>query len=258
MPSHNYAQEIMRLVVSSTLKRRAKEYFLGLKRVKETTGYKSGRLDTSALTGVLRGRVDCFKRKEDVRMIDSAVSILVDSSGSMSGSCYTQACASALMLADCLSSVGVKIEVAGFTDRGKDRLIHQIHCAFGERFNKTEVFNSMVEMGNNLYSNADAENVMIAYDRLLQVEASKRILIVLSDGEPSGHTSYNDYEALQQVCAFIEREKARTNTELWGIGIGGNTSIKQYYNNSVYVDNDSKMGDVLLTLIKQAVTVKQF
>lgn len=251
-----YRSEINDLIVKSTLKRQAKEYFLGLKRVKETTGYKSGRLDTSRLSSVMNRRVDVFKRKEDVRMVNSAVSILVDSSGSMSGECYALACASAVMLAECLTAVGVQVEVAGFTEWSGDRLVHALHCQFGQRFNRAKTIDDMVALGDKLRQNADGESIMVAYDRLIQVDTDKRVLIVLSDGGPCDDQMYDSEEVLREVCKFVERDGKRTNTALWGIGIGGSTAVRRFYSNTVIVDDDNRIGDALLTLIKQSVTIK--
>jgi cobalamin biosynthesis protein CobT len=78
-----------------------------MKREKWTTGYRTGRLDTNRLTDVLRNKEDLFRRKETTRLVDSAVYLLVDSSGSMSGHPFQNACAAAVMMAESLQGIGV-------------------------------------------------------------------------------------------------------------------------------------------------------
>lgn len=252
-----YKEIITRAVVSSTLKRRAKEYFLGLKRLKWASGYRSGRLDTTRLVGIVNGRRDVFKKREDVKMVNAAVSLLVDASGSMSGECYALACASAVTMAESLSAIGVSIEVAGFTDWTEEQLGHEIFCPFGSRFNASSVIDKMDDLGSYLCNNSDGENIMIAYDRLLQQKVDKRILIVLSDGGPSSCLrGVSDDELLKTVSNFVHHDGKKTNTQLWGVGIGRSNAVKMYYDNTVIVKDDKDIGEALFTLIKQAIVIK--
>jgi hypothetical protein len=81
------------------------------------TGKRSGRLNAGALPRAMTGGEAVFARRTAMDGFDSAVSIVIDQSSSMSGSSIRTAaqCAGVLtgMLAQC---VGVRTEVLGFTD----------------------------------------------------------------------------------------------------------------------------------------------
>jgi cobalamin biosynthesis protein CobT len=251
--------EIERWMVHQTaLKRAAKDYFLGLKRRKWQMGYTKGRLATSQLYHALDKEPRLFKQRSDSRMINSAVCLLVDSSGSMAGESYQKACASAIMLAETLTMVGVKVEVVGFTDWGTTQLVHEVHCRFGQRINRAELIARMAALGKRLASNSDGENLMLAYDNILKQDVDKRIIIVLSDGQPASQLhNLDDSGYLKAVTSFIEKEGKRFNTEVWGIGISGDETVKRYYTNYALVKDNLLMGEVLLSLVKQAVTLKR-
>lgn len=250
--------------VTSLLKRtnlpaKVRSYLMHMKREKLTTGWRSGRLDTSRLTDVLRHKDDLFRRKEPVHLVDSAVYLLVDSSGSMSGSSYQSACASAIMLAEALQGIKVSVEVAGFTEFGpenKGGLIHDIWLPFGQRFVRENVLNKMAIMSNNLSNNVDGENILYAYNRLKAQKETRKILIVLSDGEPSGSgpegATMGTGQFTKNVCQMIEKDKS---VLLVGLGMKG-YKPDRFYKNAYQVDRGQSLEPVLLDIVKNAVIRK--
>lgn len=241
------------LTTQTALKRAARDYFLGLKRTCLEPYHKKGRLNTGHLHRVVNGHVDVFKTRTETKLVNSAVSVLVDSSGSMSGKLYEQACAAGVLLGEVLSAVGVKVEIAGFTDWGRSQLVHDIHLPFGARMDRELVLGSMYRLSSRLSGNADGENVLIAYDRILKQDVDRRVIIVLSDGEPSGCSGFDEAEFLRKALALIKYESKFTNTHVWGVGIGGSNAVERFYENHIVVNDDLKMASVIMTLVKQAV-----
>lgn len=239
----------------TNLPAKVRAYLMGMKRAKWTTGHKKGRLDTARLSDVLRNRVDVFKQKEDVRITDSAVYLLVDSSGSMSGEWYVNACAAALMLAEALQGIGVNLEIAGFTEfSGRpDGLVHDIWTPFGSRFSKPRVLDRMARMNEHLHNNADGENILYAYSRLKRQPESRKILIVLSDGEPAG---YGPDGATMDIGCFtkdvVEKIEKDKSVDIVGLGMAG-YSPDAFYKNSHAVQRGDRLESVLLDIVKKAI-----
>jgi cobalamin biosynthesis protein CobT len=250
-----YKEPIAAMIRKTNLPAKVRAHLMSLKVAKYRTGYRSGRLDTNRLTDVLRGRDDIFRRREEVRMVNTAVSLLVDASGSMSGNRYTHACAASLMMAEALQGIGVDVEIAAFTElhSGHDTLVHDIVSPFGRRFVKETTLDKLARVGNCLCENADGENILYAYSRLRRQLQPKKILIVLSDGAPScsgapGNTaSITTYTA--DVIKMIEADK---NVELWAIGIGYDP--RQYKKRVVLERGGMSLEEALLQLTKKLVS----
>lgn len=254
----NHINVVKGLMKGTNLPSKVRAYLMAMKREKLTTGWRSGRLDTSRLADVLRGKDDLFRRKEPIRLVDSAVSLLVDSSGSMSGSAYQSACASALMLAEALQGIKVNVEIAGFTEfgSGPQHLIHDIWLPFGQRYVRENVLDKMGKMSNCLSNNVDGENVLYAYHRLRQQKETRKILIVLSDGQPAGSgpegATIGPGQFLENVCKHVEKDK---NVLLVGLGMSG-YSPKKFYKNAYKVDYGQALEPILLDIVKDAVLRK--
>lgn len=245
---------IKKFVQRTNLPSKVRAFLYGMKREKYTTGYRSGRLDTNRLSDVLRNKDDIFRRKEPARLVNSAVSLLVDASGSMNGTPFYKACASAVMLAESLQGIGVKVEIALFTEDSclDTGLIHDLVLPFGQRFVHDRVYAAMGKMGCYLLNNADGENILFAYNRLKQQPEAKKILIVISDGEPSAEGPDNArmgvHEFTRQVIDTIQADKS---VHLFGIGIEGFSA--DMYKNRVIVKGRDKLEPALLDLVKNAV-----
>jgi Mg-chelatase subunit ChlD len=217
-----YRAKIVEMLHKTNLPAKVRAFLMARKVAKYRTGYRSGRLDTNRLTEVLRGKDDIFRRREDVRMVNTAVSLLVDASGSMGGDKYTHACAAAIMMAEALQGIGVDVEIAGFTEfgYGDNTLCHEIATPFGQRFVKERALDVFDVLGSNLYENADGESILYAYSRLKKQQQPKKILIVLSDGSPAatpppGSTA-SVHTFTRDVIKQIEADKS---VHLWAIGI---------------------------------------
>jgi cobaltochelatase CobT len=104
-----------------------------------------------------------------------------------------------------------------------------------------------------LKENIDGEALLFAKARLMQQPEQRKILVVISDGNPvdDSTNSANGYDILswhlQQVIWQIEKQK---KIELIGIGIGHD--LQRFYKNSITIDNPQDLGNVLITKISAA------
>jgi hypothetical protein len=83
--------------------------------------------------GWLPGNRNIYRRKIDDNLVDTAVTLLVDMSGSMSDTKAMEAMKAAYVFAESLDKVGVPIEVLGFhSDRIEVYDPHKIYCRLGK------------------------------------------------------------------------------------------------------------------------------
>lgn len=210
-----------------------------------------GKINNAKLATVETGNKRVFKKKEQKEAIDTAVTFLVDFSGSMyrgvGGVSKLQAAMSTVVLfLETLAQTKVKSEVLGFTtgsrvsggDRGNYSRFERINMynvkGFEESMNlrvKQKVAGyGKIECRNNL----DGESLEIAYNRLKGRKEQRKILFILSDGEPLAHGDVHaQYTHLKNVAKRIEADK---DVELVAIGFM-HEGVRQFYKNHTIINS---------------------
>jgi len=181
----------------------------------------------------------------------SAVTILVDLSGSMSGAKIDAARQAAAVMAEALRGLSIPFEVLGFECVGDDRMSKFSRgLSSDSRFNRTEeilshkIFKSFdghslsgiaaIESGAN---NADGESLMWAARRLAERRESRKILIVLSDGNPVAQGDQRVlYDDLKTKIARVEA----SGIECVGIGVTTDV-VKKFYKDFVVLERVSDL-----------------
>lgn len=243
-----------------------------------------GRIDSKRLTQAVLGSETVFKTRMGMPDIDTAVSILVDMSGSMSGQKIELACDVATLLSEALHKTGVAFEITGFHNvghffrrtralppgfRGLDwdaALKHftprsrshgstakdEIDFTTAVNFAKVADWSVFVNRNQPMDyvtfkawderlsdarasiqairhmaggNNSDGDALLEQYRRLKKRREKRRIMMVLSDGEPA--CGNNEASHLKRVCKMIENER---KVELVGIGIM-DESVTHFYRN---------------------------
>lgn len=178
-----------------------------------------GRLNPRLMVPASRGFEKPFMLRTPTKDIDTAVTLLVDLSGSMMGSCIDIAQDVTLALALALVPVGVKLEVIGFATNSGAYLTRngriastvyydgQMRGAANKREGKIEFyrydyqshivfksFDTPMSIGRkhigliNMLShgaNCDPDAVYLAGSRLAARRESRKVMIVISDGFPA-------------------------------------------------------------------------
>lgn len=207
-----------------------------------------GRLDRSKLHTLNRpGRKPnkrVFSRSIEGQSQDIVVGLLVDQSGSMMGTkigCAREATIALGEALDSLSSLGIRFGVWGFdtnadpigyagrstggvgtwaVDRIESLRLHE-YKAVGESWRRVATRVGAMQAGNN---NVDGESIRWAAAQLREVDAARRILIVLSDGTPAAY----GYGRLNEDLIAAVKELNTNGVETFGLGIC-DSSVRHFY-----------------------------
>jgi len=197
-------------------------------------GKKSGRINGASLSRLLANDPRVMRTREVMQTKEVAVSLLVDFSGSMSGSKLNIAIKAAWALGEVLTKLNINCEILGFTTQNvapeysylmdecrKSKKLYArrtpiyipIFKSFGERFGTQQKARiaSAKERDDFLSQNIDGESLLYAASRLRKQPEPGKILIVLSDGEPAGSGGWGDLDAhLKGVVKTLTAEGINT------------------------------------------------
>lgn len=215
-------------------------------KVKENAKWRTererGHVDARQLARLTAtGNRYAFKDYTKTETNNVAIQILVDMSGSMSGRMQT-AKKAAIAMAEALKSLDIPFEVTGFysePDRNVSAVYNKLPAEARKRFNRVSerlelhVFKSFdaptlngIEKLFPASQNPDGECVAWAAKRLADRSEKRKILMVLSDGEPA--TGDSDRGIL---CSDLRRRIAQiTKSGIECVGVGIQTdSVKNFY-----------------------------
>jgi len=232
---------------------------------------EEGLLDASRLTRVIVNPLEslAYKQETKTRFIDTAVTLLIDNSGSMRGEPITMAAACAEILGKTLERCGVNSEILGFTTRrwrgGRARnawlesgrpaqpgrlneLRHIIYKPAEAPWRRARKNLGLMLSEELLKENIDGEALLWAHQRLLARPEPRRILMVISDGAPVDDATMaaNDNEYLERhlhtVIGWIE---ARSPVQLLAIGIGHD--VTRYYSRAIELQRPEDLGGTMIS-----------
>lgn len=285
--------EIDQAVAKSTgvLQKDLRRMLAARSQVKRVPGMRSGRLHGPNLHRILAGDDRVFTRREEAQSLDTAISLVIDCSGSMSGTPLRLATESAYALGSVLHRLGIQFECLGFTDehnnqstRGKAyndecmradsvaKIIRSIPIVmpkfktFDERWTQpvqrrfAHVYNRKGHSpGFDMGSTPEGCGMEFAARRLLARKEARKIMIVMTDGEPGGQvfnpTSSADYWAYKRQSQDMVKAIEAAGVDLIGVGIkhAGPTG---YYTNSIVINDLSELPIQLMGLLKKFVLGK--
>ncbi len=231
---------------------------------------EEGYLDTSRLAKIIANPNNklSYKVEREIEFKDTIVSLLIDNSGSMRGRPITVAALCSDILAKTLERCLIKSEILGFTTKawkgGKSRenwiknnkpsnpgrlndLRHIIYKSADAPWRRSKKNLGLLLKEGILKENVDGEALSWAYDRLINRNEKRKILVVISDGAPVDDSTLSvnpgNYleKNLRDIINEIENKK---NVELIAIGIGHDVS--RYYSKAVTIMDVDQLGEVLL------------
>lgn len=252
--------------IKNTLERQLKV----IENAKWVAERQTGQINTAALRNLATNRNyrTPFKEMRRTETNNVAVSILVDQSGSMSeNNKINVAQQTAIAMGEALQELGIPFEVVGWYSEGDYELAKAWKDAGSPReFNRTGEHlcrNIFKGFGDTSCSgitrmvcgghNPDGEAVRWAAGRLYDQRQKRKILFVLSDGQPNSVTGANDIVAQDLLDAVKQTEQLGIET----IGIGICTDApKHYYKLHAIVRNLQELPKVALrelaTLLTQS------
>jgi len=195
-----------------------------------------------------------WQKREKPTEKDYAITILIDLSGSMSGSKIQETFKAVIVLTEVLNRLSIKTEILGFNDRiyeyqkFKGKMSNDIRERMGNMLKEVD---DRSDTGKANY-NDDGWALTKASERLAAQREKEKFLIVLSDGIPEESPMHprSDYE----LSKIIQKIISKTDQKLIGLGIGSGTShVKKYYPNSVANVGVKEMSEKLAELIKEVI-----
>jgi len=251
----DYDAEFGRMTGEVNVMRRSLERLL-LARERRDWNYAkdAGQLDAKRFAAAVAGRTNVFKTREDRAELDTAVTILVDLSGSMQEEGKRFAARDCVIaLAEAIDRTSIVYEILGWNNCGviggvrdtpRDELSGYsrletldmwVFKAFSERlFEAKGAIAALPDCVDG--NNTDGEAVWQAYLRLRQRPEKRKVMFVLSDGAPlaacaGGHDVFEEH--LRAVLARVEGDGQVTCV---GLGIMTD-AVKRYYRQWVVVRN---------------------
>ena len=205
---------------------------------------KRGKLTAKHLTRGFQGDPRVFNKKDNRVDENSAVYVIGDGSGSMAGGPYSAMGAALMSLSEAMLAAKIPLKVCTFTEVHK-RLKHRVIEDWHERFDRDRMLDRLGT--GRLSQNADGDNVLIAYNELLQRSEPRKILIVLSDGMPACLRWGDAHTFLKNVTSSII---ADGRVELYGVGIM-TEAVKEFYPEYSVLEDSKQIEECLVEVVKR-------
>ncbi len=221
--------------------------------------YRSGNLHTAKLYKQRLGNFRLFERPMAAER-SIAFQLLVDESASMKGGDKARlAVKTAILLGETLDQVGLPLEIIGFTTAEYEAraamrlglrpahayrtmrcspLEHRIYKRFDEPYPLVRRRLTGIEPRHN---NWDEEHLLFAHRRLQARPELRKVMIVVSDGQPNGDAEH--------LIGMVRTLEARGRTII-GVGIGAEF-VRQVYRRSVVVEDFRRLAEELLTVLAE-------
>ncbi|SNS19883.1 cobaltochelatase CobT-related protein [Pseudomonas segetis] len=239
---------------------------------------QDGQIDASRLSRLIISpqQQEIFRQERLRPKCDCAVSLLIDNSGSMRN--HIDAIALLVdSLTRALELAGAQTEILGFTtgqwnggrplkhwrasgqpaEPGRlNELEHRIYKDASTSWRKARPSIAALLKSDLFRESIDGEALLWAQRRLLKLQATRRILIIVSDGCPMDGATHQANTSdildlhLKQVARQIEQQSA---VQLYALGVG--LDLSNYYHNSLELDLassfDNRIFDEILQLLQR-------
>lgn len=232
-------------------------------KIQYVPGQRKGKIHSANLYRLSMDDSRVFRKKEEFRAVNASVEIIVDLSGSMHGSKVCTALASSYIISDALDKINVPNVICGFTTHGsitipdEDRYNYQrfeplmlpIMKNWGERANTDMVCARLGLCSDQLplSNNADGESILALSQLIASRTEDKRIVIVLSDGQPAC-IGDKQCEYLVTVNSYL----TQIGIDVFGIGINTDAP-KKYYKKSICLNEVKDLGKTLISVISGSI-----
>ena len=225
-------------------------------------GQRKGRVAPGALFKTAVGDDRIFRTRYETKAKNTAISLVVDCSGSMRGTKIKLASEASFGIASVLERLRIPFEVIGFTTTenrdmrqavisdatpyGWSRtvpLYMPVFKPFGGKFD-SDAKSKIAALSENpswLSENIDGECIQIAARRLAKQKSERKIMIVLSDGSPCCPYTKNLRPHLKKVVNSLNED----NIEVIAIGIQTDC-VREYYKKNVVINNIDELPETTM------------
>ncbi len=215
-------------------------------------GYMYGRFDAAEYPRAAMNRNGkCFRKNTDPIGKPKAVfAVLVDESGSMRwDNKYLAARDTAILLHDILDHTGIAHMIIGHTASGSSGTCDlYVYHDFEEAGNRDKYRLAGISERNG---NRDGAAITYCCEKLLKRPEKDKVLIVISDGEPT-EVGFHDCDAMEDTILTV-KEYSRKKIQVFGAVIDGNMeNIRRIYGDrTMDVTDISDLGKELSGLVKR-------
>jgi len=214
-------------------------------------GLKKGKLHNGSLHRLLTGDTNnsqrIFRQRKTNDTLDTAITLLVDCSGSMSGKKFDMACAGAAAMAAALRPLNIPFSMLGFTNTfERDKPMLWVFNDFGERVSDNEFVSRFSIASGALWENTDGDALAYAGMKLLQRKEKRKVLLVLSDGSPAGRRHAGDIRSYTKEVI----DKLDKLIDIHAIGIMDD-NVTRYYKSHSVVNSESELTPAILNVLER-------
>ena len=210
-------------------------------RTRTRRNLEQGKLDLKRLVPIVNSSPNIYHDKSTRRDVNTAVSILVDNSISMSGHPIEVCQKAAIVLDSAITGTGTDLEITGFTGSDCNPTIYQ-YRRFGQRSQAAAAsLGSMdqVSMGGTPVSIP----ILEAHRHLMAHKAPRKIMIIISDGAASDAGRAKEAHDVAVATGCI----------VFGIGIGSlGAAIGAWCANHQVIDEIDELPNALAIIVQQA------
>jgi cobalamin biosynthesis protein CobT len=191
-----------------------------------------------------------FKKKIETDILDTAVFILGDVSGSMSGHKHAhQIGAFALMNASIGNALRIPIMMAGFTEHSCRNAMFIWRKFDNIALSRDKLVQRMMHTSNYMNENADGDAILWAYHTLKQRKEKRKVLIVTSDGSPASSKGGDIYSFTKETIQKIEKDKS---VDIVAVGIM-DTNVTKLYKQHHVIKKADEIEQALLSIIERKI-----
>jgi len=246
-------ERLVRLLNIPTMVSETRRLLQVMTRKRPHFNQRKGRLDTNKIYRVCEpysSRTErIFKTKQESKALDTAVSILIDYSGSMGGYKMRAAMASAYALAELCKMLRLNFEIAGFSETSAKMNRHFVFKPFNIPVGNQSMLENMCFATSQMSNNADGDSILVAWERLQAQKQARKVLVVLSDGSPAGYRGGDLYGFTRDVIQAIEAEH---RGDIIGIGIK-DRNVTHLYKHHYVVSDIEQLPKALVSTLEHCI-----
>lgn len=241
------------------------------------SGFTSGRLNQGRVADAVLGAQTVYRQREDGRDMDTLLQLHVDCSGSMSGRKMRDATQLAIALCDALERTGCEIGISTWAGAGPARLRHEyledrnprqewlslgkggLFTSLGavtitdykmpkQRLSSPGVRAALGLMSKHTFGGTPlVDAVLPMVTDMARQRHGKRILVVMTDGEPDGVLEGSS-ASVNLAMEAIHKQCQREGVHIIGVGIG--VDVSRLFADSVVTDGADTYAKVMTRIAK--------
>ncbi|MCD7948614.1 MAG: VWA domain-containing protein [Oscillospiraceae bacterium] len=187
------------------------------------------------------------QKKDPEKLLDMAVTILVDNSDSMNGKRLAKSKEATVVLAEVLERLDIPTFIAGHASQ--KALSFTIYKLFDDARNAKYAISRMAARGDN----RDGLALVIAGSYLLQRPERNKLLIIISDGQPNS-AGYGGDLAKQDIRSVVSTHR-RQGIKTLAVAIGDDKpQIKQIYGDAyINISDVNHLPEALAKMIEKEI-----